>query len=260
MWVPTRSTEQGPGWCVRWSVTTDEVLADLGARRHGVITTVDARSRGVSTDQLYTRVRQGRLRRVHRGVFVIAGSPDTWERRIAAAVLGAGEGSLASHSTAAALLQLNEAPFERVEVTVPRHRLPRLDRVLVHRSICLEADDHAATRSIPVTSAARTIVDLTAVRGIGWIARAMDDAMRRNLALLPELRECSNRLRGAPGRRPSVVRMLVDERWEYWWWQDRKWSRADRSPSAPRRGRPGAGAPARDRRRGSSLSPRLCLA
>ena len=82
----------------------------------------------------------------------------------------------------------------------------------MHRSAVLAERDAAAVHGIPVTSVPRTLVDLSAVRGIGWLARAMDDAMRRNLTMLPDIRECANRLTGAPGRRPSVIRLLVDER------------------------------------------------
>ena len=127
-------------------------------------------------------------------------------------MLAGGDGAVASHGTAASIWGLPNTERARIEITVERRRLPRLDGVTVHRSVDLASDRRVAD-GIPVTSAARTIVDLTAVRGIGWLARAMDHAMRRNIALLPELRECSKRLGGAPGRRPSVVRMLVEERW-----------------------------------------------
>ncbi len=40
----------------------------------------------------------------------------------------------------------------------------------------------------------------------------MDDSLRRNQTTIGEIRATVDRLPGAPGRRPSVVRMLVDER------------------------------------------------
>jgi hypothetical protein len=40
----------------------------------------------------------------------------------------------------------------------------------------------------------------------------MDDVLRRNRTTISHIRECSERLNGAPGRRPSVVRLLLAER------------------------------------------------
>ena len=132
-----------------------------------------------------------------------------------AAVLAAGPGAIASHATAAALWALPDAERERlIEVTVPRPRLPRLPGVTAHRSGLLRDEDFATVDGIPVASVPRTLIDLTAVRGLAWIARALDDAVRRNLTTLSQAGACVARLRGAPGRRPSVLRLLVAERVE----------------------------------------------
>jgi Transcriptional regulator, AbiEi antitoxin len=185
----------------------------LASSRHGVITSRDARTAGLTAAQVKYRVARGIWRRLHAGVFAIAGAPPTWEQRVTAAVLAAGRGALASHTTAARLWEL--APMDPqpiVEVTVPRPRLPRLEGTRVHRSLQLSEADRSRVGSIPVTSIPRTLVDLTAVCGLGWIARAMDDVLRRNRTTISHIRECSDRLNGAPGRRPTVVRLLVAER------------------------------------------------
>jgi very-short-patch-repair endonuclease len=189
---------------------------DVGAcaaRQHGLITSTDARACGLTVAQIKYRVRSGRWRRRHPGVFAVAGAPDTWEQRVMAAVLAAGHGAIASHTTAASLWGLPDSDRPPiVEVTVPRPRLPRLQGARVHRSLLLTDTDRVRVASIPVTSIPRTLVDLTAERGLGWIARSMDDSMRRNRTTITSIRECSDRLSGAPGRRPSVVRLLVAER------------------------------------------------
>jgi very-short-patch-repair endonuclease len=189
-------------------------MIDVRARgQYGLVTLADARSCGMSRDQVYRRVASGRIRRCHPGVFALAGAPETWEQTVMAAVLAGGEGALASHTTAAALWVFPGAERERlIEITVDRPRLPRLAGARVHRSVHLTDDDRTNVVRIAVTSIPRTLVDLAAVRGLGWLARAMDDSLRRDRTTLQLVNECSERLGGAPGRRPSVVRLLVDER------------------------------------------------
>lgn len=194
-------------------VDVDRELAAIAASRHGIVTHREARANGLSQRQLDYRVQTGRLVRVHPGVYAVGGAPRTFEQRVLAAVLASGAEALASHGSASVVWSLRGSePEPRVEITTPRERLPQVQRVRHHRSAVLTDRDRAVVHEIPVTSVPRTLVDLSASRGIGWLARAMDDAMRRNLALLPDFRECANRLTGAPGRRPSVVRLLVDER------------------------------------------------
>ena len=193
-------------------MTTDHAVAERARTRHGTVTHADLRECGLSQRQIDRRVGAGRLRRLHRGVFAIAGAPDTFEQRALAATLAAGTGSLVSHTTAACLWKLEAPELSRIEITVPRDRLPALNGVKVHRSVLLDEHDIAIVDGIPVTSISRTLVDLTAVRGVGWIARALDDSLRSNRTTLPKVRSCSERLGGAPGRRPSVVRLLVAER------------------------------------------------
>jgi len=196
-------------------VEADEQVARCAGAQHGAVEHGQVRRAGLTQRQVDLRVAAGRLVRSHPRVFVIAGAPATWEQSVMAAVLAGGAGAIASHSTAAALWSFPDAEREAViEITVPRPRLPRLRGVRVHRSVAIEDDDVAMIGAIATTAVPRTLIDLTAVRGLGWIARALDDAVRRNLTTLRHARACADRLRGAPGRRPSVLRLLVAERFE----------------------------------------------
>ena len=144
----------------------------LASSRHGVITSLEAGPAGLTAAQVKYRVARGIWRRLHAGVFAIAGAPLTWEQRVTAAVLAAGGGGSRRTRRAARLWGL--APMDPqpiVEVTVPRPRLPRLEGTRVHRSLRLSEADRGGVGSIPVTSIPRTLVDLTAVCGLGWIAR-----------------------------------------------------------------------------------------
>ncbi len=77
-----------------------------------------------------------------------------------AAVLACGPGAALSYTSAAALWGLRESWAALTDVTVPRaggHKRPRLR---IHRALDLRADEVTTHRAIPVTTPARTILDL----------------------------------------------------------------------------------------------------
>src|SRR5690348_1708146 len=81
-------------------------LAALAAAQHGLITRRQALAHGLSTDAIQRRMARGDLARVHQGVYRVAGSRCTAEQAILAACLASGGGAVASHSSAALLLDL----------------------------------------------------------------------------------------------------------------------------------------------------------
>lgn len=91
-----------------------------------------------------------------------------------AAVLACGPGSALSHLTAAALWGLAETG-SAVEVTVPRDRNPRRNGVCVHRRL-LDPEDTTAEGGIPVTTPARTLLDLATVLSPARLEAAVNQA------------------------------------------------------------------------------------
>jgi hypothetical protein len=91
----------------------------------------------------------------------MAGVRRTFETRAMAAVLSARGSALVSH-TSAAYLHGFERVLEpiRVEITVPRHRRPRhRTGIKVHESLAFDLAEPAVRQGIPITGAARTILD-----------------------------------------------------------------------------------------------------
>ena len=67
-----------------------------------------------------------------------------------------------------------------VEITVPRSRRPRLDKVIVHRSKDLVPGHGTEHQRIPVTKPARVIVDLGRCwRRTRWLRFTWDQVVRR---------------------------------------------------------------------------------
>jgi hypothetical protein len=122
-----------------------------------------------------------------RGVVRCAGTPPTYRQRALAACLACGDPVAVSHTSAAALWAFEAvAPAEQIEVIVPPGRSGRQPDLRVHR--CRLAESEVTQRfGIPVTSLARTLLDLAAVVAEPVLARCVDDALRRGTS--PEVLE-----------------------------------------------------------------------
>jgi hypothetical protein len=132
------------------------------------------------------------------------------EQNLFAAWLWAGTDSVVSHRSAAKLLGLDGVEPKRAEVTVPPHRHPTASSVVVHRAV-LPDTDRRLWNGLPITSAARTLVDLAGVASIESLAMAVDCAWRRKLVPLDWLERRVREL-GTRGRRgmKALARVLRD--------------------------------------------------
>jgi hypothetical protein len=83
---------------------------------------------------------------------------------------------------------------------------------LVHETKALDAIDCTSLNAIPVTTVARTIVDLGAVCGPRTVEMAIDNALRRELTSLAELRATVARLSRSGRNGVGVLRTILDLR------------------------------------------------
>jgi hypothetical protein len=81
----------------------DTLAATIAAREHGVISLEQLERIGIHRQGRQTRVRGGRLHRIHRGVFAVGHRGLSREGRWMAAVLAAGPGAVLSHISAGEL-------------------------------------------------------------------------------------------------------------------------------------------------------------
>ena len=95
--------------------------ATIAVAQHGVFSRSQALSSGISRHQIDRRVKSGAWRVVHPGVYAMPGVPLNWKSFLVAACLYGGEGSAASHRSAAALWSLRGFRPEVVEITCTRH-------------------------------------------------------------------------------------------------------------------------------------------
>jgi very-short-patch-repair endonuclease len=161
---------------------------------------------GVGHGAIDRRLSRGRLVAVHRGVFAVGhpvlSRPGWW----IAAVLAAGPGAVLSHRSAAALWGIRDTRRSDIDVTVPRHRRRR-DGVQVHE-IVLAADEVTVERGIPVTTPARTLLDLAEVLRPHQLESAINEAEYRRLASALSLDALLTRHRGRRGT--AALQTIVD--------------------------------------------------
>jgi predicted transcriptional regulator of viral defense system len=191
---------------------TDDGIAGFGRTQHGLVTRAQLDSLGMDASAVRYRVRSGDLRRVRYDVFAIPGAPATRSQHILTAVLAFGPGAVASHETAAVLWQIPNVSLERIEVTCCRSHRVRLRGVVAHETGSFLTEEHTTRDAIPVTTVARTLVDLSARLSPVQLAIATDDALRRNTLTLAQLRRCVSGLAPAPGRRMSRIHDVLAAR------------------------------------------------
>lgn len=188
---------------------TEITLAKMAARQHGALSRQQLLAAGVSTDQIRERTESGLLVPVYAGAYRHAAIPPTWRSRLAAAVLAAGDGAVASHRSAGRLHGLRDVPRFRPEVTVPRLSHPVRSGIAVHRSNRMELLDRTVVDGILATTVARTLLDLGAILPFEMVTTAAQDALIRRLANEIDLVAVLERLGGHGRRGTAVLRVVV---------------------------------------------------
>jgi hypothetical protein len=153
----------------------ERAIAHIARAQHGVISAVQLAALGISRHSIRARLARGRLHLVHRGVYAV-GHPLLSERGTwMAAVLACGPDTVLSHRSAAALWGLRSAPAGDISVTSPRRASSR-PGIRVHRVRELPGSEVSDVDAIPVTSVARTLLDLAGVVAPHALERACDQA------------------------------------------------------------------------------------
>ncbi len=174
-------------------------LNAIAGRQHRIVSTRRLRSLGFGSSSLSRRLKDGRLTRMHNGVYLVGPGAPTRAGRWLAAVIAAGEGALLAGRAAAALQAMHPYWGSRIDVVVPYARTASIYGVRVHRSRRLHPDDYAIEDGIPVTSPERTLVDLAAEVSPGDLKRAYERADELGLIDHRKLEEAVERAANSPG-------------------------------------------------------------
>lgn len=141
---------------------------------------------------------EGRLHRLHVGVYAVGHQVVSIHGRWMAAVLACGSGSILSHRDAAALWGIRPSSRHVVDVTAPCGSRRDRPGIEVHRTRRLDPEDRDVEDGIPVTTVARTLLDLAEVLPRGDLANAIENSERLRLF---DLRAVEDVIGRSPGRR-----------------------------------------------------------
>jgi very-short-patch-repair endonuclease len=178
----------------------DQTISACAARQHGVISAKQLGALGVAPRAVSHRVTAGRLHRVHHGVYAVGHTVLTGRGRWMAAVLAAGPGAALSHASAAALWDLRRSGARIVDVSVPgRTGRAKQAGLRVRKPRTLRPSEITTRDGIPVTTPARTILDLAATPQPHRLERALDQAEILELTDYPALNAIAQAHPGHPG-------------------------------------------------------------
>ena len=181
---------------------------EVAARQFGAFDRAQARG-SLTAREIGMRLESGLWVAAHRGVYVVAGSPPSWEQRAMLAQLCGGAKAVLSHLTAAHLhgfLQLRPLLIDLI-----RPRALTAEGIRVHRG---EVDPVDINRVGPfrITAPARTLIDLAGVLDFDRLEDCLEEALLRSSLDLSTLMERAQRIgiRGRPGG--AAIRRLLDLR------------------------------------------------
>jgi very-short-patch-repair endonuclease len=172
-------------------------LAELARRQHGVVSRRQLLELGHARATISGWEKGGKLHRLHRGVYAVGHEAISWEGRLLAAVL-ANEPAVASHKTAAWIWGLLRTRPGTFHLAAPTRR-HRKELVVVHFAR-LQSEDVRTVSGIPVTSPARTVLDLAPDESLRDLGRLLKRADENELLDRRRFEALLARAGGHPGR------------------------------------------------------------
>ncbi|MDX6707515.1 MAG: hypothetical protein QOI48_3361 [Solirubrobacteraceae bacterium] len=185
-----------------------DTTSRIAGGQHGRITRAQLIAAGVDRKRVERWLADGRLRRVHRGVYAVGHEAPSVRAGYMAAALACGPGAVVSHRAAAHLLRLLRGAPPRPEVTVPTTAERRRPGIVVHRVRELHVLDVATLDEIPIATVPRVLLDLAPRLPAEDLARACHEAWVKHRTGPAQIEACivrnprkkgANRLRRALG-------------------------------------------------------------
>lgn len=180
--------------------TPDIWVARVAAEQHGRVSFDQLLACGSSEKAIRLRVRSGQLHRVHHGVYAVGHLAWTLHGDFMAAVLAGGQGAVLSHFSAATLWGMLPSQPRDIDLIVPGARGRTRPGLRIHRSRVLDPRDVTRQHGIPVTTAARTCLDIAATLSLDALKRPVRQAQaehRTNVRQIAGLLARANGHRGA---------------------------------------------------------------
>ena len=189
---------------------TVERVVDLALRNGGSVTSSEMQAMGIPREWIARRVADGWLERIAHSTYVLPGVDGKWTATLAGACRRLG--AAVSHESAAQLHGFRGVRRGLLVVTVPIRSTNRYPGVAVRQKTDLSPSQTTTRSRLPVTTAARTLIDLAEGLGPRRLSRLVDNAVADGLTTYRAVADLLALLgrRGKPGI--ASMRKVMAER------------------------------------------------
>ncbi len=212
---------------LRVSGSRDQKAAAIARAQYGRVSRRQLHAAGLSNDVITRQIRQGRLHPLAGGVFAVGHPGATELGDEAAALLAVGFDAAVSHLSAAMMWDMiaPAATDGLIHVLAPVGSRSSFKGVRVHRTRWLTPADIVMQRGLPVTSPARTTLEIAELVSARQLELAVDRALvariirRQNVAELvkrttgraagPRIRDLMQREHGSTITRSEAEELLL---------------------------------------------------
>jgi hypothetical protein len=186
---------------------------DRAAGQFGAFGRQQALQSEMTAREIAVRLRTGQWQAPQRGVYIVSGTPTSWEQRAMVAQLRGGPDAVLSHLTAAHLLGLYH--LRPLQIDISRASALHAPGIKVHR--CAVDDcDQLRVGPFRVTTPGRTLIDLSSILDGNRLEDCLEEALFQKMVDLPTLAWRFEEL-GSRGRRGAgALRKLLDLRDQRW--------------------------------------------
>jgi len=191
-----------------WLGGAGMTLFERAATQHGLISRAQALGAGMSSSGISRRLAAGTWALERPNAYRVVAAPGTWEQRIFALHLSH-SGAVISHRSAGRLHGLLDG--DSLEVTVAGSGRPRWADVTVHRVSVMARSSVTTVAGVPVTTVARTLVDLSGELSAVQLGSLLDELVRRRRVSLGGVEREAVSAAGR-GRKTSMLLRLLRER------------------------------------------------
>ncbi|MGH2828417.1 MAG: type IV toxin-antitoxin system AbiEi family antitoxin domain-containing protein [Actinomycetota bacterium] len=168
------------------SKTRSSSLAHLSRIQFGALSRAQLLDIGFTSPSLRRAVQRGDLIRVLPSVYRVASVPVTLGQRQMSGILWAGPGAVLCNGSAAQVHGLTGNRFNRIEIATTRRLSPRPGLAL-RRRLILPGDPEYRVGPLPVTSPARTVLDVCGSGGADEAEVVLDAGLRLEVVTFDEL-------------------------------------------------------------------------
>jgi very-short-patch-repair endonuclease len=178
--APRRVFDSASGW---------RAAAELATRQHGVVARKQLLGLGLGSNAVDHGLRNARLHRVRRGVYLVGHRAATPQARLMAALLACRLAGALGDETALRCWGLAAGPVDAmpIHVTVAGRNPGRKPGLLIHRAGELPESEVRMKDGLRLTSPARTILDVAARRRLDELEAIVAEALASHVVRRAEL-------------------------------------------------------------------------